>query len=301
MKDRVGIVARELCNLPNVTIVEGSLSDQSVIDQLFAQPVDVAFINTTHWGDEVAIGRALVEAAKRTGVKHLIYSSMPDHSIFGKGWPALPLWSSKYALEQYMKRCGIPTTFIYCGIYHNNFTSLPYPLFRMELRENETFEWQAPFDSDKPLPWLDAEHDVGPVVLQIFIDGPEKWARRRIPLAFEYLTPLEVCDAFSRALNRPVNYTRGPIDIEISIPPGYREHLTVLEDTLGAREAPYFGPDLEPDGTELARRLWEGNRSLEEYAREVFPLEESANGLTWMDEGSEPNREIALNFAALSF
>jgi hypothetical protein len=23
--------------------------------------------------------------------------------------------------------------------------------------------------------------------------------------------------------------------------------------------------------------------------------------LTWMDEGSEPNREIALNFSALSF
>jgi hypothetical protein len=122
-----------------------------------------------------------------------------------------------------------------------------------------------------------------------------------IPLAFEYLTPLEVCHAFSRALNRRVTYTRGPIDIEISIPSGYREHLSILEDTLGAREAPYFGPDLEPGGTDLACRLWEGNRSMEEYAGEVFPLEESANGLTWMDEGSEPNREIALNFAALSF
>src|SRR4051812_10439412 len=98
MKDRVGIVARELCNLPNVVIVEGSLSDQSVIDKLFAEPVDVAFINTTHWGDEVAIGKALIDAAKRTGVKHLIYSSMPDHSIFNNRWPALPLWSSKYAV-----------------------------------------------------------------------------------------------------------------------------------------------------------------------------------------------------------
>jgi hypothetical protein len=89
--------------------------------------------------------------------------------------------------------------------------------------------------------------------------------------------------------------------VAIRIPSGYREHLSALEDTLGARAAPYFGPDLEPRGSELARRLWEGNRSLEEYAGEVFPLEESANGLTWMDEGSEPNREIALNFAALSF
>jgi hypothetical protein len=182
MRDRVGIVARELCNLPNVTIIEGSLSDQSVIDRLFAEPVDLAFINTTHWGDEVAIGMALVEAAKRTGVKHLIYSSMPDHSKFDQGWPALPLWSSKYVVEQYMKDCQIPATFIYCGIYHNNFTSLPYPLFRMELQD-DSFEWQAPFNPNKPLPWLDVEHDVGPVVLQIFIDGPEKWAGSRyVPL-----------------------------------------------------------------------------------------------------------------------
>jgi hypothetical protein len=120
-------------------------------------------------------------------------------------------------------------------------------------------------------------------------------------LAFEYLTPIEVCDAFSRALNRQVNYTRGPIDIEISIPAGYREHLSILEETLGIKEAPYFGPDLEPNCTHISQQLWEGNRSIEEYAREVFPLEESENGLTWMDEGDEPNREIELNFASLSF
>jgi hypothetical protein len=30
--------------------------------------------------------------------------------------------------------------------------------------------------------------------------------------------------------------------------------------------------------------LWEGYRGLEEYAREVFPLEEAANGLSWMNE-----------------
>jgi hypothetical protein len=36
----------------------------------------------------------------------------------------------------------------------------------------------------------------------------------------------------------------------------------------------------------VALELWEGPRGLEEYAREVFPLEEQANGLTWMlDEG----------------
>ena len=72
------------------------------------------------------------------------------------------------------------------------------------------------------------------------------------------------------------------------IPAGYAEHLRVLEETLGAKRAPYFGPELENDDDDCTREaleLWEGYRGVEEYAREVFPVEEAANGLTWMEEG----------------
>jgi hypothetical protein len=34
--------------------------------------------------------------------------------------------------------------------------------------------------------------------------------------------------------------------------------------------------------TQEARELWAGYRGIEEYAREVFPVEEEANGKTWM-------------------
>lgn len=37
-----------------------------------------------------------------------------------------------------------------------------------------------------------------------------------------------------------------------------------------------------PPLVDEARGLWEGWRSMEEYAREVFPIEEEANGLDWM-------------------
>ena len=186
MHECAGIVAEELSTLPNVTIIEGDLDDQSVIDRLFVSPpaIDLAFINTTHWGDEVQIGRALALAAKRAHVSHYIYSSMPDHATFeGHNWRALPLWSSKFAVENYVRAIELPATFVYCGIYHNNFTSLPYPLFRMELLPGgQGFEWCAPFHESDPLPWLDAEHDVGPAVLQLFKEGPRKWIGKRYVL-----------------------------------------------------------------------------------------------------------------------
>ena len=269
----------------------------------------IAFINTTHWGDEVAIGKACADAAKRAGIAHYIYSSMPDHSTFGQDWRALPMWSSKFAVENYVRQLGIPATFVYTGIYNNNFTSLPYPLFRMELQDDGSFVWQAPFHPDYPLPWLDAEHDVGPALLPIFKMGANHWKGQRyvvpvyiaqsrsslkqtsrVTLAFEKLTPLQCCARFSRGVGRPVKYVHGPIKIAVSVPSGYREHLEILQETLGEKRAPYFGPDLEYPRE--GRSIWEGYRGIEEYAREAFGIEEYNNGLRWMEEaGTRPPSE----------
>ena len=79
------------------------------------------------------------------------------------------------------------------------------------------------------------------------------------------------------------------------MPAGYRQHLEALEGTLGWKCAPYFG-DLEKDCPKVALELWEGYRDIEEYAREVFPVEEAANGLTWMGEVETPQREVGLDF-----
>ncbi len=104
----------------------------------------------------------------------------------------------------------------------------------------------------------------------------------RIPLAFELLTPTQVCGKFAQGLSRPVRYTRGPIEIKVSVPAGYRAQLDGIAVLFGQYQAPYFGPDLQPLVPAAALALWEGYRGIEEYAREVFPVEEEGNGLDWM-------------------
>jgi len=103
----------------------------------------------------------------------------------------------------------------------------------------------------------------------------------RVTLAFERLTPVQCCARFARGVGRPVRYVHAAIDIKVTIPSGYREQLEILQETLGEKRAPYF-PDLEYPRE--GRSIWEGHRGIEEYAREVFPIEEYANGLRWMDE-----------------
>ncbi|RWA13553.1 hypothetical protein EKO27_g1557 [Xylaria grammica] len=305
-----GVIATEVATNPNVTVFVGELyvrkqpdDEQDVtaygdlpgilvnydlITELF-RGAQLAFINTTFYGNEIHIGQAIADAAKNAGVQHYVYSSMPDHARYNDSWPSLPLWAAKHDVEEYVRKIGLPATFVYTGIYNNNFTSLLYPLFCMELKPDGYFEWQAPFHPDAKLPWLDAEHDVGPAILQLFKDGPAKWNGKRIALAYEYLTPIEACGAFQKGVGRPVRYKRGPIEVKVKIPEGYREQLEALEKLFSPsnkdpkKQPPYFGDQrLDSRCPDDALALWEGPRGLEEYAREIFPMEEEANGMTWM-------------------
>lgn len=317
LRDLEGVVATEVSSNPNVECLVGELYtrhrpteenkdvsrngplsgvgvNHQLIDDLF-RGAHLAFINTTYYGNEVQIGKALADAAKKAGIQHYIYSSMPDHALHNPEWPSCPLWSSKFKVEKYIREIGLPATFIYTGIYNNNFTSLPYPLFCLELQPDGSFLWQAPFSEKRKIPFLDAEHDVGPAVYQIFKDGPRKWAGQRVPLAYEMLTPLEVCDAFQRGTGRPVKYVRGPIQVRVPVPEGYRDQLETLEQlfTIGKgdpkKQAPPYFADLEMENScpAQAMRLWEAPRGMEEYAREIFPVEEYANGLRWMEEDDD--------------
>lgn len=304
-----GIIANEIAALPNVECVVGELYipslqgssmlmngtkevNRTLISDVF-RGATLAFINTTFWGDELAIGYALADEAKRANIQHYIYSSMPNYNFMNPDWPLLPLYAAKAEIESYIRNIGLPATFVYTGIYNNNFTSLPYPLFQMELKSDGSFVWQAPFNKDVKLPWLDAEHDVGPAILQLFKDGVGKWKNQKIALAFEMLTPREACAAFSRGVGRPCHYVQGPIELKVSVPAGYTDQLAAITKLYaigavdGSKQPPYFGTrELEDSCPREARLLWEGYRSLEEYAREAFKIEESNNGLTWMEEPS---------------
>lgn len=118
----------------------------------------------------------------------------------------------------------------------------------------------------------------------------------RIPLAFSHLTPKQVCRRFAAGLSRPVTYVRAPITVNVPVPAGYAQHLKALEETLGRNGAPYLGPDLEPDCTHISKQLWEGYRGIEEYAREVFPVEEAANGLRWMEDDDISDEDVDTEF-----
>jgi len=59
----------------------------------------------------------------------------------------------------------------------------------MKLQPDGNFVWKAPFHPHTPQPWLDAEHDVGPAVVQIFKDGLSEWSGQRYDLSYNMYPP----------------------------------------------------------------------------------------------------------------
>ncbi|CRK24283.1 hypothetical protein BN1723_019450, partial [Verticillium longisporum] len=140
LRNLEGVVATEVNSNPNVTVLVGELYtrhkptpdnrdvtkngpisgvgvNHELISDLF-RGTQLAFINTTFYGDEFQIGKALADAAKKANIQHYIYSSMPDHSAYNSEWPSLPLWASKHQVEEYIRKIELPATFVYTGIYN---------------------------------------------------------------------------------------------------------------------------------------------------------------------------------------
>lgn len=59
----------------------------------------LAFINITQWGDELAVGKASEDAAMAAGTEHNIYSTMPYQSKYNLTWLSFSIWSNKTLVE----------------------------------------------------------------------------------------------------------------------------------------------------------------------------------------------------------
>jgi uncharacterized protein YbjT (DUF2867 family) len=120
------------------------------------------FLVTNYWETmspeiEVSQGKAVTDAAKAAGVKHLIFSSALNTTEISNGdLPNLEHFVSKATIEQYIRDSGVPGTFVIAGFFMSN-------LFE-SIRKNEegVYVLALPVSSDKAqVPLLAARGDTG--------------------------------------------------------------------------------------------------------------------------------------------
>ena len=170
---------------------------------------------------EVEQARNQAEAAKRAGVKHVIWSSLEDTRKFmSLDDPRMPTLHGKYKVAHFDGKgeadkeftTRVPTTILLTSFYWENFI---YFGAGPAKGPDGVLGLTMPM-GDKKLPGI-AVADIGKVAYAIFKAG-DKYIGKTVAIAGEHLTGKEMAEKFTKALGQPVRYNDVPPDVYRSFP-----------------------------------------------------------------------------------
>ena len=200
-------------------IVSGVMEDRASIAAAM-RGIDTAFLVTTPFESgvhsEVRQGMTVVDTAAWVGLKHLVYSSVPQAQTRS----GIPLFDSKVTIEGHIKSLGIPYTIIAPNFFMENLSGqyhLP-PLHEGRLA--------IPLARTRKLQMISVE-DVAAFAALVIEQRP-RFLGKRIELASDELTPAEIAQILSRVLGRIISHYRTPIQ-EIR---AWSDDLAMVYDSL---------------------------------------------------------------------
>ncbi|RAL00766.1 NmrA/HSCARG family protein [Aspergillus ibericus CBS 121593] len=209
------------------------------------QGADTVFFVTNFWetmsrDTEVAQGKAVTDACKEAGVKHLIFSSLRNVTEISEGrLPNVSHFDGKADIEEYIRASGVPATFVLAGLFMSNF-------FQMLNKRDDTYTLAWPVDVDKAqVPLFDVVGDTGKFVKAALKHYPAT-VGQRILAATDYYTPSRIVEEFQQVTGYKAQAVTIPAEIFKSfLPPPIAQEM--LENILLLEEPGYYaGESLTP-------------------------------------------------------
>lgn len=195
-------------------LVAADLDSPESLKKAFAGAYGV-FCLTNFWEHfspekELAQAKSQAQAAKATGVQHVIWSTLEDTrkwvplsdnrmpTLMGKY--KVPHFDAKGESDAEFTKLGVPTTFLLTSFYWDNLIH-----FGMGPKKGPdgTLAFTLPMD-DKKLPGIVAE-DIGKCALGIFKKSRE-YVGKTVGIAGEHLTGSQMAASLAKALGQPVRY-----------------------------------------------------------------------------------------------
>ncbi|MBI5403092.1 MAG: NmrA/HSCARG family protein [Ignavibacteriae bacterium] len=202
-------------------VVSADLDNAESIKDAFKNAYGV-FAVTNFWEHfspekEISQIKNIAEAAKSSGVKHVIFSTLEDTrnwvSLEDGRMPTLmgkykvPHFDGKGEAEHFFTDLNVPVTFLLTSFYWDNFI-----YFGMEPKKGEDGKYALNIPmGNKKLPGIAAE-DIGKCAYGIFKNGNE-YIGKKVGIAGEHLTGKEMADAFSRVYGKEFVYNAVPFDV----------------------------------------------------------------------------------------
>ncbi|HEU4411809.1 MAG TPA: NmrA family NAD(P)-binding protein [Polyangiaceae bacterium] len=274
LKARPGFAVRAITRKPSAyrgpadEVVEADLTKPETLGRAF-EGADGVFVVTNFWeksgASEQEQARAAVRAAAAAGVRHFVWSTLPDvHAISG-GRFEVPHFTGKAEVDADVAAAGFPAyTFVEAPFYFQNLTGAMAP----QTRPDGTKVWGLPLDPAARCIHVGDIADLGKVVAGAF-ERPDQVGRGQHLALAAALTSFDEIVATLRAQGHKVGFEQVPDEVFATFFPGAEEMVAMCRYW---QQYTYFGPDAEAK-IALARAVATGPFVLfADWARQAMPV-----------------------------
>jgi len=178
-------------------VVKADFDRAETLEAAFAGAHGV-FLVTNFWEqgtDELKQATAAVQAAKAAGIKHFVWSTLPDVEAISGGKLHLPHFSGKAKIDRIVKEAGFAHyTFVIAPFYYQNVVGVMAP----QKQSDGTLGWALPIDPTVRGIHMGDIRELGNIVAGAFARPDEAGNGEYLPLVGDFMSFNEIVDTLNR-------------------------------------------------------------------------------------------------------
>src|SRR6266436_4762803 len=178
-------------------VVEADLDKPETLKAAFAGAHGVFLV--TNFGeagtDELKQATAAIRAAKDAGVKHLIWSTLPNVEAISGGKFDVPHFTGKAKVDRIVKDSGFENyTFVIAPFYYQNLAGALGP----HKQADGSMGWALPLDPTLRVTHMGDINELGNIVVGAFAHPDEAGNGQYLPLVGDFMSFNEIVETLNR-------------------------------------------------------------------------------------------------------
>jgi uncharacterized protein YbjT (DUF2867 family) len=252
-------------------VVEADLDRPETLKAAFAGAHGV-FLVTNPWErgtDEFKQATAAVRAAKEAGVKHFVWSTLPDVEAISGGKLHVPHFTGKAKVDRIVKDAGFAHhTFVIAPFFYQNLVGVSAP----QKQEDGTLGWALPIDPAVRGIHMGDITQLGAIVAGAFAHPEEAGNGEYLLLVGDFMSFNEIIDTLNRQ-GHEFSFKQVPTEIFATLFPGAAEIAAMF---AWFQAHTYLGSDMR-DRIALANKIaGQQPTKFSTWAQVNFPVHASA-------------------------
>jgi uncharacterized protein YbjT (DUF2867 family) len=207
-------------------VVKADFDRPETLEAAFAGAHGV-FLVTNFWEqgtDELKQATAAVQAAKAAGVKHFVWSTLPDVEAISGGKLHVPHFTGKAKIDRIVKEAGFAHyTFVIAPFYYQNVLGVMAP----QKQSDGTLGWALPIDPTVRGIHMGDIRELGNIVAGAFARPDEAGNGKYLPLVGDFMSFNEIVDTLNRQ-GHEFSFKQVPTEIFAASFPGAAEIAATL-------------------------------------------------------------------------